>query len=127
MTAAADLLEAAGLAPSNLQPLWAADTLRPAVIAFWEQASPTFPDQIPNNRPIGNWIAVIAAFAPTILDYDQAPPLTAPLGLGTLATYQQAVDYVYRLCKLAHALRAQGLITAPQATALLAAYNAHFA
>jgi hypothetical protein len=125
MTAALDLFEAANLTPQNLRPLWEADTLQPKMIAFWTAINPSFEEQIQNDHPIANWIAVIAALSPSILPFaaTKAPGAT-PYGGGTISTFGLAVDYVYRLCKLAFEYT---LITPAQKATILAAYNAQFA
>lgn len=122
MTVAADLLEAAEFAQGNLQTLWVADTLQARMIAFWQAITDDFPEETPNNRPVGNWIAVIAAFSPSILDFETS----TRLGVDTLATYQTAAIYIYRLCKFAYYYHADALITNAQRDAILAAYNAQF-
>lgn len=126
--AALTLLEAANQTPTNLNPLWANDTLQAKVIAFWESLVQLFPDDISNNQPIGDWLAIIAAFAPSILPYAQegTPGTTSLVGLNTIATFRTAVDYIYRFCKFASAYSDQNLITTLQADAILAAYNAQF-
>lgn len=132
MAIAATLLEAANITPANLQPLWAADTLQAKVIAFWQAIVGDFPDEVDNNQPVGNWIAIIAAFAPSILPYAQegTPGTSALVGLNTIATFNLAVDYIYRFCKFASVYSGEAggtaFITATQATAILAAYNAQF-
>jgi hypothetical protein len=125
MTVAATLFEAANLTPQNLRVLWEADTLQPKMIAFWQAINPSFEEQIPNDHPIANWIAVIAAFSPAILPFasNKAPGAT-PYGGGTIATFSSAVDYVYRICKFAFEYT---LITPAQKAVILAAYNAQFA
>lgn len=123
MTVAATLLEAAGLANSNLFALWQASTLQTRVIAFANDINDDFDEQIVDDRPIGDWIAVIAAFAPTILGYNVN---SATFGRNTIATFETAVSHVYRICKFAFYYHAQGLITNAQRDAILAAYNARF-
>ena len=122
MTIAAGLTEAANLTPENLLPLWQADTLQAAMIAFGTAANPIFEEQSPDDRPLGAWIAVIAAFAPTILDFEQ----DLRTGVGTITTFEKSVDYIYRICKFGASQKNAGLITTAQANALLAAYNAQF-
>lgn len=122
MPPVASLTLAAQQAPEALLLLWQADTLQADVIAFYEQALAAVPSDIPNNLPLANWIAVIAAFAPSIQAYGAVPTIN-----GSLAAYEVATDYVFRFYKLAAYLSAQGLITAGQATALLAAYNDNLA
>ena len=123
MAAAADLLQAANEASANLFPLWTADTLQTKVTAFWRALNDQFDEQNPKEKPIGNWLAVIAAFAPTILDFVNAG---TDKGIGSIDTYEQAVDYIYRFCKFAYYYRQDNFITAPQAALILAAYNAQF-
>lgn len=122
MAIAGSLLEAAELTTANLSALWIDDTLRDKVIAFWQQANPTFSDQTPNDRPVGAWLAIIAVFAPTILDFETDE--ANDLNVDTIETFRQAIDYVYRICKFANAYQ---LISSAQKTALLAAYNDQFA
>ena len=132
MAPAATLLEAAQDAQANLNVLWAADTLQTKMVAFWEAVEPFFPEGPPNNAPIENWISVIAAFSPKVLDYVQEgiPTVTAVVGLNTIQTFNQAVDYIYRFCKFASFYSGEqggtAFIDATQATAILDAYNAQF-
>jgi len=123
MPAAVDLIDAAGQAPVDLLARWQADTLNARLVAFAATATAIFPTSTANNAPIANWCSVISAFAPSIINFTQA----AHVGLNTIPQYQTAVDYVYRLCKLANYYNVTlGLITNAQAAALLAAYNAQF-
>jgi hypothetical protein len=125
MTVAANLLDAANLAPQNLRPLWEADTLKAKMIAFWQQASPSFEEQIPTDHPVINWISIIAAFSPSILNFaDNKSPGFTPYAGGTITTLSTSVDYIYRICKFGFYYP---LITPAQKAALLAAYNAQFA
>ncbi len=117
MAVAADLLEAANLAPQNLRVRWEANTLQTRMVAFWQAINPDFEEQTPNDRPVAAWIAVIAAFAPTILPF-------ASTAAGTITTFTLAVDYIYRICKFAYYYT---LISPAQKAAILAAYNAQFA
>lgn len=122
---AVDLLEAANLTPQNLRPLWEADTLQPKVIAFWQAINPIFDEQIPNDHPVADWIAIIAALATSILPYSgNASPGATPWAGGTITTFSLAYDYVYRLCKFTYYYT---LITPAQKAAILGAYNAQFA
>lgn len=125
MTAALDLFEAANLAPQNLRVKWEADTLQSSMIAFWQQALPSFAEETPNDHPIINWLSIIASFSPSILLFNQvkAPGSSVWYG-GTIETFSQAVDFIYRICKFGFEYT---LITPTQKTALLAAYNANFA
>ncbi len=125
MTVAVTLFEAANLAPQNLRPLWEADTLQTRMVAFWTAINPSFEEQIPNDHPIADWIAIIAAFSPAILPFAAVKePGSTPYAGGTITTFWTAVDYIYRLCKFAFEY---SLITAGQKTIILAAYNAQFA
>lgn len=124
MTVAADLFDAANLAPQNLRALWVVDTLQTKMINFWQAINPVFEEQIPSDRPVANWIALIAAFSPSILPYAAVKdPGATPYAGGTISTFSTAVDYVYRICKFAYEYP---LITPAQKAAILAAYNAQF-
>jgi len=128
MTVAMTLFEAADYAASNLLPPFIAGTLQAKTIAFWTAASAIFPEQTPGNQPMGNWCAVIAAWAPNILP--GATGTAGPTQFGNYETYLRTVDYVYRFCKLGQSLYdgiAVPQITLAQYNALLAAYNAQYA
>lgn len=122
MAVAADLLDAAAKTPTNLLPLWQANTLKAKMVAFWQAITDDFLDQTPNDRPVGAWISIIAAFSPSILNYEQ--PAFSDVGLGTVSTFETSVDYIYRLCKFSYYYT---LISSAQKAAILAAYNAQFA
>lgn len=125
MAAAVDLLDAANLTPQNLRVLWEADTLQARMIAFWQAISLSFDDQIPDDHPVINWISIIAAQAPSILPFaDTMNPGVTPWPGGTIETFTNAVDYIYRLCKFAFYYT---LISGAQKTVILNAYNAQFA
>lgn len=124
--AAATLLEASTDCPTDLLARWKADTLKAAVIAFAQDLYDDFPDDLPDNHPIANWLAVIGAFAPTIQDFENATGASST-GQDSVTTYSAAVRYVYRLCRLAFYYEDQGGITPAQAAAILAAYNARLA
>jgi len=125
MTVAANLFEAANLASQNLRALWVTDALQTRMINFWQAINPSFQEQIQNDHPIADWIAVIAAFAPAILPYAAVKdPGATPYGGGTIATFSAATEYVYRLCKFAFEYT---LISPAQKATILAAYNAQFA
>ena len=111
-------LETAGYqAWDNLQPLWVNGTLATKLTAF---ASPAlyalFPEQAENNHPVTNWLVQISALAATMNG----------AALADAGALRQAVQYVFRLCFMTSQLQIQTLITAPQAAAVLAAYNAQF-
>lgn len=125
MTVAVDLLDAANLTSQNLRPLWEADTLKAKVIAFWQAIQPSFQEQIQDDHPVINWISIISAFAPSILNFaDNKTPGFTPYSGGTITTFSQAVDYIYRICKFCFYYQ---LINPAQKTAVLTAYNAQFA
>jgi len=124
MTVAVDLLDAANLTPQNLRPLWEADTLQTKMISFWQAIDPSFEEQIQNDHPVADWIALIAALAPAILPFaDTSNPGATPWAGGTITTFELASDYIYRLCKFGFYYM---LITPAQKATILAAYNAQF-
>lgn len=115
MPAAANLQVAAVDAFDNLHTLWLADTLKAKLTAFNISTLAIFPQEDPNNHPCSNWAVLLYGLS------DQMPLANVPYdGLIT------AADWVYRLCWVADRLDTDGLITAAQATALLAAYNLQF-
>lgn len=111
---AATLQDAAHTTYARTRARWLANTLATNTQAFIDAVSPFFPDQIQNNRPIGNWIALLQA---TINTTSSSSPLPLPL-------WNQYVEQIYRLCLAADAAQTAGLITAPQAAGVLAAWNA---
>jgi len=121
-----DLNSDAANASVKLLPLWKADTLQARMIAFWEAVSDDFPDANAQSRPISNWIATIGSFAPTIQDFVNGDPTHTSVGMGSITTYRQSVDYIYRMFKLAAVLLTAGLITNAQGTALHVTYLAEF-
>jgi len=117
MTFAATLVEAANLSYKQLDLKWTANTLDTATLAFATAANPTFPDSDQNSRPVGNWLILIDALVSTM-----------PTGVVSLMDFNQAVEFVSRMCYAAFTINAQTppLITNGQAIALLAAWNAAF-
>jgi hypothetical protein len=115
MAAEVSLTAAAYNAVINLKPLWAANTLKARLTTFANDLQATFPDQISDNRPVGNWLGIIAALA------DQMPVAAVPF-----TDFMTAADYVYKACWMANQLDVQNLISAAQAAAMLAEYNADF-
>lgn len=63
--AAASLAAAAGGAQLQMESIWYAGTLPTALLAFNTAAAPFFLDTRPNDHPIGNWLAIIAAIGAT--------------------------------------------------------------
>lgn len=125
MPPAASLTAAADQCAADLNVRWQADTLGARVTAFAAALYSSFPSNVPNNAPIANWLAVIGALGPQIVTFANGGAFA---GSNSLPMYQLAVDYVYRLCKLAAAYSTApiSLITGAQATAILNAYNAQF-
>ncbi len=123
MATATTLAQAAQFTPDNLLILWTANTLQARLISFWTAGLAAFPDAIEGNRPVANWLTILAARSTDIPLYDSADPRFPPAG--SYEAYLAAVDYLYRLLKLAAALNTQTpvLVSTAQRTALLAAYN----
>jgi hypothetical protein len=115
MSIAATLPQAAGLSFDNLQVKWLANQLKNALGNFWPQLLSQFPESSANNHPVSNWLALIANLQ------DQMTQSSVPIDQLTLAA-----EYIYRICWMTEALRVQSLITAPQAAAVLGAYNGSF-
>lgn len=110
-------LETAGyMAWQNLQPFWITGTLKAKLTAFASSLYDVFPEQAPNNHPVTNWLVQISALAATMNG-------NASADTGAL---RDSVQFVYRLCFMTAQLQIQTLITAPQADAVLDAYNANF-
>jgi len=114
---AASLPFAASLSYDRASVHWAANTLPAALTAFATAASAFFEDAVPNDRPIGNWLVLIRGLATQM---GAAPYNTNP---GSLVTFNQAVEYLFRICWAANYARADGLISAAQVTGLLTAWN----
>jgi hypothetical protein len=115
MAAEPTLSQAAYQAVNNLKPWWADNTLKTRLTTFAADLQATFPDQTPDNHPVGNWLAIIAALA------DQMPAAAVPF-----TSFMTAADYVYKMCWMTNQLDVQNLISAAQAAAVLAEYNADF-
>lgn len=110
-------LETAGYqAWDNLQPLWVAGTLKAKLAAFASGLYATFPEQTPGNHPVVNWLVQISALSETLtgVAFESGDVMRAAAGL------------VFRICFMTSQLQTQTMITAPQAAAVLAAYNAQF-
>jgi hypothetical protein len=112
--AAATLSEAAVTAAANLYTLLAAGTLKVKTAQFWAALIDTFPDSDPNDRPVANWLVLIA-----VLSDQMEADVTYP-------QFTDMVDLVYRICFLTKALNDEGLVDNAQAAAVLAQYNAKF-
>ena len=115
MAAEPDLESAAFGAVDNLLPWLADNTLKSRLAAFAENLNDEFPDGTPNDRPVGNWLGLIAVVS------DRMPAANVPF-----TEFMTSADYVYKICWMANQLDVQGLITPAQAAAVLAEYNANF-
>lgn len=118
--AAPDLATAARQCYSHMFTYWTAGTLDARYQAFWTDLIAVFPTQLGDatqpERTVANWIV----------------PGVALINAGTLqsssARFNSAVDLVYRVLLAANNAKPPtnpARITTPQATAILAAYNAH--
>jgi hypothetical protein len=117
MAFAVNLENAGFLTYEQLYLKYAANTLDSATAGFAAAANPIFPDEIANNRPVGNWLILIDALVATL-----------PTGLVGQKEFNQLVEYVARMCIAGYTINTQTppLITNAQAAALLAAWNAAF-
>lgn len=115
MTMAADLETAGFLSYPQMALLWTANTLDTVVPAFASDVDDDFDDNVPNDRPIGNWLVLIDALA------SQLPATDVPED-----QFNQIVEYVGRMCLAGASALAEGRITAGQGAALLAAWNTRF-
>ena len=117
MPPALNLPSAAADSYTNLHAKWQGNNLKSALTSFWQATIATFPEEITLNHPVSNWLAVISSLAETI-------PATGVSYNDLIA----AVQYVYRICWMTHALFIQNQITAVQATtgpnSILVQYNA---
>jgi hypothetical protein len=114
--AAANLEDAANLAYARSSIRWTANTLRANFQTYVIACAAVLTDATANDRSVGNWLAPMSALA-TNMNASTANPLEQEL-------YNRCVDYLYRFNMAGAYAQAQGRITAAQATALLAAYNA---
>lgn len=120
MAMAANLTEAANLTYDQLSLAWLASTIQAKYAAFITALQPAgqpavFRDSVPNDRPVGNWLPLMAA-------------VQSQMDVGVLPQdqFNAAVDHLYRMCLGAASALANGLITNTQATAMLNAWNAQF-
>ena len=92
----------------------AVGALKAGLASLVSTAIATFPDSVANNHPVADWFVPIQALS------------TSMSGSVTYTQTQlnQAANLVYRICWAGQAMLDAGLITAPQAAVLLAAYNA---
>lgn len=110
---AANLTDAAHLSYTRASVHWAAGNLRTKLTAFITAVRPIFEDAIPNDRPVGNWIILLA---------NTEGSMSA--GVTPESQFNTAVEQLFRICSAGASQLAAGLITAGKATALLTAWNA---
>lgn len=118
MATALSLVQAAGQAADNLYPFWLAGTLKTKLTTFGGVCLAQFPESEENSHPASNWGILIANLA------DLMPGASVPF-----SSLQLATQYVYRVCLMTNTLRTATptpLISAAQATAILASYNLQF-
>lgn len=110
-----NLTEAAKQSWTNMVDLTIAGTLDSAIAAFCEAVLAVFPTPTAKAHPVLNWTAVLFGYQ-------------EQMG-GAANDYVElriSADYVYRLCYMAAQSQDQSLISATEAAAILAAYNANF-
>lgn len=123
MTVAANLLDAADKAARNIEAKWIANTLAANVAGFVNDLASVFVDGTTNDHPLLNWLGVLIGVQPTIVTYSGADQTA----VGAIMPKELVTQYVYRLFKFANVYRnTLALMTAGQATSLLAAYNTRF-
>jgi hypothetical protein len=115
MATATTLTQAAKQSWTNLAVLSEAGTLRAKLLAFSTAVNAQLDQGLEGNHPVLNWVAVLWAFSTTMS--------AVAADWSELA---KAAEIVYRLCFMGQVSSDQAMITAPQATAILAAYNAQF-
>lgn len=116
MTIAANLQQAAGLAYDNMFVKWQLGVqLRLRCQGFLTHLDPFFPDNIPDNRPVGNWFVPFTALANSM-----------PAGKASLEQFNACVQFMYRVCWATDAARTALLISSAQATEVLNEYNSRF-
>jgi hypothetical protein len=113
MPPATNLQEAAGFAYDNMFVWWGlgGGQLKLRLTGFLNGVNPEFPEDTPNNRPVSNWFALLKALVETM-------PSPRP----DLEGFNQAVQYIYRICWAADAMETAGLITSDQADQVLTSY-----
>jgi hypothetical protein len=114
MSLAVNLPEAAGLALNFLEGQASFNTMRSALLGFFQGTINGFPQATLSNNPISNWFTVMASFATQL-----------PNASFTNTQIQAAAEIVYRLCWMGEYLRLSGGITTVQANLLLDQYNAN--
>jgi hypothetical protein len=115
MAMAVDLQGAGFLSYSQMSIAWVADTLKTKSAQYAAATSPLFSDVVANDRTVGNWLVPIYGALQVM------PATSVPND-----EFNQMVEYIARMCFAGYAMLNQGLISAPQAAATLAAWNAAF-
>lgn len=113
---AANLEDAADQAYARLSLRWTANTIQASFQAYIVACSSVVNDATEKVRTVGNWLVPMTALS-TELTAEAANPASQAL-------FNKCVDYVYRFNMAAFYANVLGNITAAQAAALLAAYNA---
>lgn len=111
----ANLQQAANQAYDNMYVQWNTGQLKSRLTSFASQCSPFFKEGNPNDRTVGNWLIPIQALAANM-----------SAGVTPLSLFNDAVQYIYRMCWQADAMQTAGLISATQANAVLVNYITYF-
>ena len=111
----ANLQEAANQAYDNMFVFWNLGQLKARLAGFATLCSSSFKEGSPNDRTVGNWLIPIQALAASM-----------PAGVTPLSQFNDAVQYVYRMCWQADAMQTAGLISATQANLVLLSYLTNF-
>ena len=114
---AANLTSAADLSYARLSVKWAAFTLPADLQSFIVAAAPFFDDNVPSDRPVGNWLVLLTAVRQNMV------------GMGTplpQEIFNTCVDYVYKMCFAGATAQSQSRISGTQAAGLLAAWITYF-
>lgn len=117
---AANLETAAEQCSSTMYTRYIAGTLKTNLTAFNAAISPTFPDDDPKKRTIGDWLILLQDLANTLTN--ASPPI-----LTSYQDFTNAVFMVFRVCWQVVQLMDKGLIPAPDGVVVLAAFNANLA
>lgn len=114
---AATLKDAANESYAHASIRWTANTLRANFQAYIVACALVVNDATEAVRTVGNWLVPMTALSAS-MTASSANPLEQEL-------FNDCVDYLYRFNMAASAAQTAGRISASQATALLAAYNAN--
>lgn len=119
MAMAVTLIQAAGLTLPQMRIKQLGTTLVADVETFITTSLALFPDAVPNNRPVANWLVPLSSIQEQMVTLAQDPS-RAYQGMNL------AADVVSKMCWAGSKMQDAGLITAGQETALLAAWNTAF-